>query len=75
MKRCRVKVCAIGLDERMNFGIDSHLIEHRQFPQRSIKLTSQNRFEIDHLFRIVIELHTQRIRCLYLKGSDTVNRV
>jgi len=55
MKRGRVEIRAIGPHQRMHFGIDPHLIEHRQLPQWPEKLAGEHQFEVDHLFGVILK--------------------
>lgn len=63
----RVEVGTIGPDEGMNFGVNSHLIEKCEVAQRPEEFPREDGAKIDHLFRAVIEAHTQGISLHGLK--------
>jgi hypothetical protein len=57
----------------MDFRIEPHLIENRQVSQRAEQLASQDRLEVDDLFRAVVELNVQGVRRFDLERSDAVD--
>src|SRR3972149_2014132 len=69
----RIEVCSVRPNQRMHLRINSHLIEHRQVPQRAEKLASQNTLQVDRLLRAVIEKHTQRVRSLDLNRFNSID--
>jgi hypothetical protein len=44
-----IEVSAVGPDKRMNFWVNSHLIEQAQFAQRAIEFTRQDGKKINRL--------------------------
>ena len=54
----RVEISIVGPNQCADFGIKSYLVEYRQVPEWPINFTVQDRFKINCLFRIVIELYS-----------------
>ena len=75
MERRRVKIRPIRPHERTNFGIDPDLNKDPKVAQRPEEFSSQDRFEIDRLFQVVIELYAQSVRRYDLNGSDAADAV
>ena len=53
-----VEICIVGPDQSSYFGVEAYLVEYRQVPEWAINFTVQDRFEINRLYRIVIELYS-----------------
>ena len=75
VKRRRVKISAVGPNQGVDLGIDSHLIENVQVAQRSEKLSGENWLEIDDLLHVIVESNPQDVRRFDLECSDAVDGV
>ena len=75
VQRRRFKVTAVRPDQRVNFRIDSDLIEQSRIMERAEQFSRQHRLEVDHLFAAVIESNSQRLGRNDLKRLDAVNSV
>ena len=62
MQRGWVKIRAIGPNQRVDFGVDAHLVEEVQIAQRPVDATRQHWQKMDGLFCPVCKAHAQGVR-------------
>jgi len=75
MERGRIEIRAVRPDQGLDLGIDPHLIENRQVPQRAEKLAGKHRLKVDDLFGGIVKFHAQGIGGFDLERPDAVQWV
>lgn len=75
VKRGWIKIGAIGPDERMDLGVDTHLIKEHFIHQRSEQLALENWTKIDFLCRFIVESDIDPMRPDNLKFNDFIDRM
>ena len=59
MQSSRIKISTVGPDQRVDFGINTNLIEYGQVAQRSKQLTAQDGLKVDGLVGAIFEVDSQ----------------
>ena len=72
MQGCRIKVGAVGPNQRVYFWIDPNLIEYGQIAQGSKQFSSKGRLEINQLLRFVFESHAEGVWRDYFERLHSV---
>lgn len=58
----RIKVRTVRPHDGANFRVNSHLIEKFQITQWAVKLSAQNRLEVDDLLGLICKPQLERVR-------------
>ena len=69
----RVKICAGGPDERVNFTVELHLGELLGISQWAKKLSLEHRLKVDGPFKAVLEGHNEHVSADLFETLDAVN--
>ena len=59
VERFRIKIGAVGPNQRVNLGINSDLIEQRQVAEWPKQFAGEHRREVDDLLGAIAKLHAQ----------------